>query len=491
MSNKITAFKSWLFKQRYFRIAWFAKDEQVKPEPEEALANLPKTVADDIILATDRLLVPPIYIKTIADRLDDTIAAWQEGPTATPNSVVFLGHPISSVSRILIGGLEQHRDRVEKPLPINLLDWVERPPESRDIATQIKQKLRQPEHKRNPEDYKDGASNDKDEMTALNLAVIPNLSWCFLRSVEGLEGIDYLQDTLLRDRSQFWIISSGQVGWDYLNSTLKLNAYCGPVVELPALSAEQLREWLTPIIKEFDVTFAHSAIHKRINRPKDLIKETAISLENPAEAVSNISQEVSATVKSSIRALKDEVLSDQPEDEETSAIENYFERLADISDGVAIVALQIFIKSLRYKIVESTEEGEPEAFSDIPPRQDEANDNEAGNDKANNEDQTLRPKVKEDRTLIAVTPKLPPLPELSQSDMYLLYSLMLHGDLTVLSVAESLGDEPQTVNNQVQFLRKAGIIEQRGEVIKANPVHYPKLRRELAKNNFIINVPGE
>ena len=486
MSNKISEFKKWLLKRRYFRVAWFAKDEQIRPEPEEALANLPQSMADDIVLETDKLAVPPPYAEAIARCLDEHISAWQKSPTTTPNSVVVLGHPISSISRILVGGIEQYRsehreEAADKPLAINLLDWVERPPKSTNIATQIKEKLGQPEHDEHPDDYRDGSGAREDELTDLNLAIIPNLSWCFLRSVEGLEGIDYLQDTLLRDRSQFWIIGSGQVGWDYLNSTLKLDAYCGTAINLPALSAEQIQDWLMPIIKRFDITFADAAIHKRINRPKDLISEAKVSIEHPTEAISEISQEVSATVQSSIRALKDEMLPDQPNEEDTSVIEDYFERLTSISDGVAIVALQIFIKSLRYKVIESKKDGEPEEFSDIPPRLDD--EGEA--------DSSLRPKQKEDRTLIAVTPKLPPLPDLSQSDMYLLYSLMLHGDLTVLAVAESLGDAPQVVNNQVQFLRKAGIIEQRGEILKANPVHYPKLRRELARNNFIINAPGE
>ncbi|MEO0770097.1 MAG: ArsR family transcriptional regulator, partial [Cyanobacteria bacterium J06649_4] len=61
-------------------------------------------------------------------------------------------------------------------------------------------------------------------------------------------------------------------------------------------------------------------------------------------------------------------------------------------------------------------------------------------------------------------------------------------DLTIRALAESLGDAPQVVNNQVQVLRNANVIEQKDGVVKTNPVHYPKLRRELAKNNFIIEV---
>ncbi len=481
MPSRIRNFRKWLIRQRYFRVAWFAKDEQVLPEPEEALANLPKAIADEIIEETDKLAVPPQYQAAVVEGLKETVSQWKDRPSMVPNSIVFLGHPISSISRILLSSIEQYSSEEKEKgedikLEINLLDWVERPPKSNSIAKQIKEKLGRAE---NEDTYKDGSQVSEADMAPLHLAIIPNLSWCFLRSVEGLEGIDYLQDTLLSDRSQFWIIGSGQGGWDYLNSTLRLNAYCGSVMTLPSLTGEEIQDWLTPLIKRFEIDFEDAAIHKRLGQPQALLSVKE-SIEHPAEAISDITQEVSATVQSSIRAITDEVLSKDTEEDKTVTRE-YFDRLADISDGVAIVALQLFIKSLRYKIIEAERDEEPDVFSDIPPRLDADGE----------EDKTLRPKVKEDRKLVAVTPKLPPLPELSQSDMYLLYSLMLHGDLTILAIAESLGDAPQVTNNRVQFLRKSGIIEQRGEVIKANPVHYPKLRRELARNNFIMEVPGE
>lgn len=482
MADSISQFRQWLIKRRYFRVAWFAKDQQILPEPEEALAALPQAIADDIIAETDKLPIPPQYETAIVEQLDKRISKWKEHPSMVPNSIVILGHPISSISRIMVGSIEKYNSNQGGNLPVNLLDWVERPPKTKSIASQIKNKLGKSEDTdADADDYKDGSGVDESEMTALNLAVIPNLSWCFLRSVEGLEGIDYLQDTLLRDRSQFWVVGSGQVGWDYLNSTLKLNAYCGSVMPLPALTGRDIQDWLTPLIERFEITFSDAAIHKRINQSKDLLAEAKVSIEHPVEAISDISQEVSATVQASLRAIKEEVLSEEDTEPENSALRDYFNRLADISDGVAIVALQVFIKSLRYKILEEEKTGKPDVFSDIPPHLDEDGE----------EDQTPRPEIKDDRALVAVMPKLPSLPELDQSDMYLLYSLMLHGDLTIVAVAESLGDAPQIVNNQVQFLRKAGIIEQRGEVIKVNPIHYPKLRRELAGNNFIIEVPGD
>ena len=483
MAKKVFNFRQWLIDQRHFRVAWFAKDDQHEPEPEEALAELPETVVEEIIAQANYLPVPPPDGEAVAKAVGKAVAEWQAHPRVAPNSIVVLGHPISSVSRILTNSVETYIEDSDRKLPIEILDWVERPPSAKSIAQQIKEKFSKAGQE-DDKDFKDGGDASESEVANLNLAIIPNLSWCFLRSLEGLNGIDYLQDTLLRDRSQFWIVGSGQVAWEYLNSTLKLNAYCGGTMALPYLSGEEIQDWLSPIVEKFEIKFTNAAIHKRLQQPKDLL-EGNVSLEHPVEAASEIAQEVSATVQSSIRALKHEVLSDgddKPEDEETAAQEDYFERLSDISDGVGIVALQLFLKSLRYKVLKASEVPEELETPENTPSSDRDKAKASGLKLTNEND---------NRSLIAVVPKLPPLPELDQSDMYLLYSLMLHGDLTIRALAESLGDAPQIVNNQVQVLRKAGIIEQQGESIKPNPIHYPRLRRELARNNFIIAIPGE
>ena len=317
------------------------------------------------------------------------------------------------------------------------------------------------------------------------------MNWCFLRSADGLDGIDYLRDTLLSDRTQFWVIGSGIVGWEYLKSTLKLHAYCGQTVLLPRLTGEDLQSWLKPLIEEFDVQFPDNALHKRLARPNNLLEEIDVSADKPIQALSDITseigQEVSATVQSSARSIKSKILSDRTTSPSKSTEEEYFERLAEISDGVSIVAVQLFLKSLRCKSLN-----------------DESLNDESLNDKENidskSKDLTVDEHARHPKNLkqneenshlqiVTTTPKLPPLPDLSQSDLYLLYSLMLHGDLTIKAMAKSLGDAPQVVNNQVQMLHSQDVIEKKGTVIKVNPVHYPRLRRELANNNFVIEVP--
>lgn len=318
--------------------------------------------------------------------------------------------------------------------------------------------------------------------------MIPNLCWCFLRSAEGLEGVDYLRDSLLGDRTQFWIIGSGQVGWEYLKATLKFHAYCGDVVSLPNLTGEDLQDWLAPIVEQFEIRFDDNSLPKRFQHPESL-KDLNISASKPIESISEISQEVSATVQSSLRAVKDSMLPHETQAEDDSPQRSYFDRLADISDGVGVVALQLFMASLRYQEVK---ESKDDKSKDDKPEEAPARKDRWGKKDASSAESDPDPKSLESSQsphLVAVTPKLPALPDFDQSELYLLYSLMLHGDLTVKALAASLGDAPQVVNNQVQILRNAGIIEQQEAVIKLNPVHYPKLQRELSKNNFMIKVP--
>ena len=498
MADKLKEFKQWLLNKRHFRTAWFAKDPHLTPEPDEALSHLPDDIADDLRAAINDLPVNRREEAALLEALDDAIAHWRENSHLASNSIVVLAHPVSSVARILTDSLHTLRSHKDNPLDIKLLDWVERPPNSGSIKAQIKEKLGWKEEdfpddietgERNHHSLKksDGDTQDKRQ----TLAVIPNLCWCFLRSADGLEGVDYLQETLLSDRSQFWVIGSGQVGWEYLKSTMKFHAYCGKAVDLPTLSGQQLQEWFEPIIDRFNIRFSDAAIHKRLSDPTDLL-HMDLSVDQPISAISEISQEVTATVKSSLRAVRDEVFAEKDEakqaDPDSSPKREYFHRLAEISDGVSVVALQLFVKSLRYQDIleenlarepkKTVEEGRPRQlpYSPVVGSAEQDNPEKAGDKEPEKE-------------IVAGQPKLPSLPELSQSDLYLLYSLMLHGDLTIRALANSLGDAPQIVNNQVQMLRNAGVIEQKNGVIKANPVHYPKLRRELSRNNFIIEVP--
>ena len=380
MAKMLEGFRNWLDDRRHFISSLYTKDSKETQEPERSLIELPEQLRRKLVDDIENLSSNPADKKAIVSELNEAFELWQEHPSNANNSIVILSSPVIAVSKILSETLNQWTK--EKQLSIKLLPLPARPSAIETIKLKLEHYL---------------ASTSEDAPTEPEIVVIPNLSWCFLRSLEGLEGIDYLRSLLLDgSKNRFWIIGSGQVGWQYLNSVCALEAYCGDVFNLPALVSEDLQEWLDPMVKEFEITFDEPTIDKQI-----------------------------------LEADKDNK-------------SNYFDILADISEGVGTVAVQAFLKSISYE------------------------EDDGGN-------------------VIAQTPKLPKLPDLETTDLYLLYSLLLHGDLTISALAQSLGDAEAQVQPRVQTLRRQGIVEERDKVLKINPIYYPKLKRELAGNNFIIN----
>lgn len=389
MAKAIEKFRNWLADRRNFLFSRHTKDAKETQEPERSLIALPPEIRQQLVDAVEKLPSNPADKKAIASAIDKSFELWQEDPNNADNSIVILSSPVASVSRILSETLEEWAK--ERQIALKLLPFTARPYAIETICSKLEHELDRRENE------------DKD---SCEIIVIPNLSWCFLRTLEGLGGIEYLQSLLYNgSKNRFWIIGGGEVGWQYLNSVCAIEAYCGEVFVLPKLEPEDLESWLYPIIDKLEIVFEAPRIKKQIL--------------------------------------------DGDKDNQT----NYFDRLANISKGVSTVAVQTFLKSVRY---EKTDE-EPEN------------------------------KEPSQKNIVAQTPKLPKLAELESADQYLLYSLLLHGDLTIDTLAQSLGDSESEVQGRVQLLRREGIIEQKDNILKINPIHYPRIKEDLAANNFIIN----
>ncbi|MEL6441005.1 MAG: hypothetical protein AAFQ80_17330 [Cyanobacteria bacterium J06621_8] len=396
MLKKATAkiferFENWLKNRRHFIFSWYTKDAQVTSESKRSLIELPPKIRQKLVDAVENLPINPADHEAVVSGLDEAFTIWQEDPRNANNSVVILSSPVTPVSRILSETLPEWAE--QKQVSLRLLPFTSRP----DAIESIKSKLEHYIEEKSTQNY---SSSQKSE-----IIVIPNLSWCFLRSLEGLEGIDYLRSLLCNgDQNRFWIIGSGQICWEYLNLIYNLEAYCGQVNSLPEIAPDKLQEWLDPIIDKLKITFDKPRI--------------------------------------------DQQLLDDDKDNQA----HYFDVLADITQGVSIVAVQEFLKSIYCQEVD---------------------------DDSDSQDQS--------EILIARTPKLEKLPAVESIDHYLLYSLLLHEDLTISALAESLGDEEAEVQARVQMLRQQSIIKQRQGVLKVNPIYYPQLQQELEANNFFVN----
>ena len=393
MANKVKKFREWISKQRNFIFARYTKDANETQEPERSLIALPAPIRKKLVSLIGELPSNPADKEAIASVLEESYKIWRENPQNADNSIVVLSSPVTAVSRILSETLEEWA--AEKQLPLKLLSLTARPYAVETIESKLEHEL------------KSKVNDDEDE--PLEVVVIPNLSWCFLRSLEGLEGIEYLQSLLCSgSKNRFWIIGAGEVGWEYLNSVCAIEAYCGEVFVLPTIEPEKMESWLDPVVDELGITFEEPRIDKQIF------------------------------------------------DGDRDNKKGYFKHLADLSKGVGTVAIQIFLKSVCYE--------EAEEIEGIKIKHEHIEQN-----------------------LVAQTPKLPELPDFESADRYLLYSLLMHGDLTISALSQSLGDMESEVQARVQVLRREGIVEQKGQVLKINPIHYPKVKRELAANNFIIN----
>lgn len=360
--------------------------------PDEPHVQLPPDISQHLQGATQALPHHPAELEAVQEAINSALTQWLEQPDNACNSLVILSTPIEPGAHLLREGLaawqEQHQN------PVQFLSWEQRPTDPATIETKLRGQL--------------GRGTLAGSTEQPEIVVIPNLSQCFLRCIEGLDGIEYLRNTVLEDNCRFWLIGSNQISWEYLDRVFKVRAYFQQTISLPFLSGEQLQEWLEPVVSEFSINFPQK---------------------------------------------QSESESSSPEEQEEIAQVKYFEHLAVISAGIRHVAVPLFLRSLYH---EPSEE--------------------------NRADEKVM--VKADK------PSLPDLPYLDSDKQILLYSLLLHSELTLSELATSLGDEQDIVQNLVQVLRPSGIIEQRDQLLKVNPVHYPKLKSELDGNNFPIAEEG-
>ncbi|PZD75120.1 hypothetical protein C1752_00313 [Acaryochloris thomasi RCC1774] len=352
-----------------------ANSDEAAEQPEENCADLTPEQIEQLSEAIQSLPNHPVNPEAIYSDIKAALEQWQANPQSSNNSLAILSSPGVAIANILAHDLEQQLAGHEPPVLV--LATADRARESHQIESLLEQRIQQT-----------GADQDR------CIVVIPDLSQCFLRSVDGLSSLDFLQETLLQNPCRFTIMGLDPVAWHYLGVVSHLATYCSQELSLPKLEADQLQDWLKPVIDQFQLQFSrHSALQKATN--------------------------------------------DSPES-------RYFKELAALSNGNRVVAEQLFLQSIH-----------------------SAND---------------RPEALE-----LGVPKLPNLPSLQESDNYLLYSLLLHGEMTLSALADSLGEAVPTLRYQAQALQQSEVILLREDRLSINPTYDPELRQSLALNNFVID----
>ncbi len=219
---------------------WFSQAKATNPE--EVLYQLPDNLRETFKQTLEQLSTPLPYQTAIQEALTSALINWQNNPNA-PNSLVILGSPVESIGSILMESLEIWKPQeCELVTPIN---WSIRPTDPQQLTEQLKKALKP--YDRPSENHKPKASKSK---ISNQVIVIPSLEQCFLRCIQGWEGIEELRNLINQNRYYFWVIGCNQWTWKFLDAVCQNSSYFEQLESLPALEANELCQWLLSVQPE-------------------------------------------------------------------------------------------------------------------------------------------------------------------------------------------------------------------------------------------------
>ncbi len=359
-------------------------DSRRQPLPEETHRRLYRAI--------ETLGSPSVHHTAIRSRLDEAIAAWIDSPTA-PNHLAILASPVEPIAQILADTLPKQISG--HGLPVRSLARLPRSDWGSQIWSNLCHDLELP---------------DRPDKTVLRSVVaIPDLSWCFVRCIDGLDAVETLLDWIARDRAHFWIVGCNEWTWHYLDRVCHLGTYWEQTLALEPLRDRELKAWLDPVANTIEFEW-HREAEDNGDRPEI-----------------------------------------EPDDEvwDSSDERRFFQQLDDVSLGLMSVAARVWVRSL---VVCAPAEDDPDATE----------------------------------TILLEPPELPNLPHLGKDDRYLLFSIGLHGGAGVSTLAWSLGETEVAVRAQLQQLLRSGAIERKAQRFYLAPTHYPRLKRDLENNHFLV-----
>ncbi len=202
-------------------------------EADEVLTIVPPAIFNPLGSKAGKLPAPAPCQLEVKAAILQAITAWQANPEVAPNSLVVLNRPVEDVTAILKESLQTGFEDYHVQF---CLKKYQRPLDPLEIPQHIKRELE-------PDD----APTDIDLPT---IVVIPRLDQCFLRCIQGWEGIEYLQALSTRDTSRFWVFGCNHWAWAFLERVCQVGAYLEQTIRLPELEGEDLKAWLLPYFSD-------------------------------------------------------------------------------------------------------------------------------------------------------------------------------------------------------------------------------------------------
>ncbi|WGV23493.1 hypothetical protein [Halotia branconii] len=227
LQSAIRQFQSWFFQAK-------------NTNPDNVLNQPPKEIIAEFAQKLYQLPQPLKYRTTVQEALNVAIADWQQNPQAA-NSLVILGSPVEAIAQIVQSSLTA--DLLGNLQVINPLTQWQRSTDPSALQTVISNAL--------ASQLKSPQSVNSQLSERQTLIVIPCLAQCFLRCIQGWEGIEFLQNAVIQDQSRFWLIGCNYWAWTFLNQVCQVSAYLEQVQPLPELAGDELQEWLKPVTTEF------------------------------------------------------------------------------------------------------------------------------------------------------------------------------------------------------------------------------------------------
>jgi hypothetical protein len=212
-------------------------------ESEEQWAALPAGITQALTQQLQALPPPAPYTTAIQVATREALQAWQANPETVSNCLVVLASPVDAIALVLKEGLQDYLLDYEVRF---FFSGYHRPPNALAVTGHLQRELapEQPSEGTQPE-MPMTQTDIHDSRPQVN--VIPSLEPCFLRCIQGWQGIEYLQNFITQDDSCFWVIGCNHWAWTYLDKVCQVGAYLERTLALPQLSGDDLADWLRPM----------------------------------------------------------------------------------------------------------------------------------------------------------------------------------------------------------------------------------------------------
>ncbi len=309
------AFTTTLTQLRQNISTWFSRTPAV--EMIEPLVDVPPAILKQFQASVLKLSVPDPYQQTIRKALTEAIQEWQMNPELENNSLVVLGRSVEDLAPILKASLQQDEPGMPDCEVRFFLGGYQRPVAALEIPQHLRRELEpKPDAPQEEATLSQPCSTNAAPLTQTDLEeqelpvvmVVPSLEQCFLRCIQGWEGIEYLQAMATQDTSKFWVFGCNHWAWAFLERVCKISAYLERTVALPKLSGEELQAWLEPL------------------------QETALEM-----AAGDDESRPQLTVE--------------------PGLETHWASLSNAASGIASTAAQLWLQALKLKAACLTEEG--------------------------------------------------------------------------------------------------------------------------------------